>query len=80
MLRQAIKLTVPLLAFPALVLGSIVQAESSWPTPIEHVVVIFQENHSFDNVLGILCIQLARCMGPQTAANGKPIGSCTTAR
>jgi hypothetical protein len=25
--------------------------------PIEHVVVILQENHSFDNVLGQLCIQ-----------------------
>jgi phospholipase C len=27
------------------------------PPPIEHVVVILQENHSFDNVLGLLCIQ-----------------------
>lgn len=25
------------------------------PTPIQHVVVLFQENHSFDNVLGRFC-------------------------
>ena len=25
-------------------------------TPIQHVVVIFQENHSFDNVLGGICV------------------------
>jgi phospholipase C len=27
-------------------------------TPIQHVVVIYQENHSFDNVLGRLCAHL----------------------
>src|SRR5205085_3162784 len=32
-------------------------------TPIRHVVVIFQENHSFDNVLGGLCVIDARCDG-----------------
>ena len=26
-------------------------------SPIQHVVVVFQENHSFDNVLGVLCAQ-----------------------
>src|SRR5256712_1521228 len=74
MLRRAIELSVPLLAFPAMVLGAIVQADGGRPTPINHVVIIYQENHSFDNVLGILCIQLGRCMGPPTAANGKPVG------
>jgi len=28
------------------------------PSPIKHVVVIFQENHSFDNVLGKLCTEV----------------------
>jgi phospholipase C len=27
--------------------------------PIKHVVVIYQENHSFDNVLGLYCAQVA---------------------
>lgn len=31
--------------------------------PIQHVVILFQENHSFDNVLGALCVQDARCDG-----------------
>jgi phospholipase C len=26
-------------------------------SPIQHVVIIFQENHSFDNVFGVLCTQ-----------------------
>jgi phospholipase C len=39
-----------------------------FPTPIQHVVVIFQENHSFDNVLGKLCVQEGRCDG---ATSGK---------
>src|SRR4051794_25212280 len=30
---------------------------------IRHVVVIFQENHSFDEILGALCVQDARCDG-----------------
>ncbi len=41
---------------------------------IAHVVVLIQENHSFDNVLGLLCLQLARCDGPMTLADGTPIG------
>jgi phospholipase C len=39
-------------------------------TPIEHVVVILQENHSFDNVLGPLCIQDHR-EGCNAASSGK---------
>jgi phospholipase C len=36
-------------------------------TPIRHVVVIFQENHSFDNVLGRLCVKdHLRCDGTTT--------------
>jgi phospholipase C len=29
------------------------------PSPIRHVVIIFQENHSFDNALGKLCADIA---------------------
>ena len=32
-------------------------------TPITHVVIIYQENHSFDNVLGYWCAVNKRCNG-----------------
>ena len=38
------------------------RCDPPFPTPVEHVVVILQENHSFDNVLGQLCIQDHRRM------------------
>ena len=31
--------------------------------PIKHIVVLYQENHSFDNVLGAWCTQTGRCLG-----------------
>ena len=34
--------------------------------PIQHVVVIYQENHSFDNILGRWCVQSGRCDGVTT--------------
>jgi phospholipase C len=34
--------------------------------PIEHVVVIYQENHSFDNVLARFCVATGRCDGSLT--------------
>jgi phospholipase C len=41
------------------------------PNPIRHVVVIYQENHSFDEVLGKLCLETVnghqRCDGSLTA-------------
>ena len=33
------------------------------PSPIRHVVVLYMENHSFDNVLGRLCHATHRCDG-----------------
>jgi phospholipase C len=33
------------------------------PSPIRHIIVILQENHSFDNVLGVLCVTDHRCNG-----------------
>jgi phospholipase C len=32
-------------------------------TPIKHVVIIYQENHSFDNVFGRMCAASGRCDG-----------------
>jgi phospholipase C len=43
-------------------------------SPIQHVVVVFQENHSFDNVLGKLCVLDQRCDGVTT---GKTIDGAT---
>jgi phospholipase C len=45
-------------------------------TPIQHVVVIYQENHSFNEVLGWLCTQNpGRCLGTKTGklSNGTTI-------
>ena len=44
-------------------------------SPIEHVVIVFQENHSFDNVLGVLCVRTQRCDVATTGLlpNGKSI-------
>jgi phospholipase C len=36
-----------------------VATPTAFSTPIRHVVVIDQENHSFDNVLGALCAEIA---------------------
>ncbi len=38
-------------------------AASAQATPIQHVVVVYQENHAFDNVLGRLCVRSKRCNG-----------------
>ena len=45
------------------------------PTPIRHVVIVFQENQSFDGVLGALCVQDQRCDGATsgTLADGTTI-------
>ncbi len=45
---------------------SAIKSQLDGSTPIQHVVVIFQENHSFDNVLGKLCVEDARCDGSTT--------------
>ncbi len=45
------------------------------PTPIRHVVIVYQENQSFDGVLGALCVQDQRCDGAAsgTLADGTTI-------
>jgi phospholipase C len=42
--------------------GSVVGRAAS-SSPIQHVVIVFQENHSFDEVLGGLCVRERRCSG-----------------
>jgi phospholipase C len=48
-------------------------------SPIKHVVVLYQENHSFDNVLGQFCASSQRCDGATTGklANGTVIPLAT---
>jgi phospholipase C len=36
---------------------------ATFSTPIRHVVILYQENHSFDNVFGQLCVTDHRCDG-----------------
>src|ERR1700722_18966633 len=38
----------------------------AFSTPIKHVVVFMQENHSFNNILGAFCVQQKRCTGTTT--------------
>src|SRR4051794_3309927 len=45
-------------------------------TPIRHVVIIFQENHSFDDVLGKLCATNGRGAAPER----KPCDGATTGK
>jgi phospholipase C len=61
-------LAIPLLL--AAVAPAFVTTAGGAAPPIEHVVVILQENHSFDNVLGQLCIQDKRA-GCNAASSGK---------
>jgi phospholipase C len=51
------------------------EAAAVTATPIEHVVIIYQENHSFDDVLGVVCQNRSTACdgytGPVTFADGK---------
>lgn len=40
-------------------------------TPIQHIVIIYQENHSFDNVLGRLCASEVRAVPCDGTTTGK---------
>ena len=42
-------------------------------TPIRHVVILYQENHSFDNVFGIFCVE-----HPRRRCNGVTHGRIST--
>src|SRR3954451_15784321 len=52
-----------LVAAPAGALAAPAVAMPQHHGHIRHVVVIYQENHSFDNVFGRLCVQTGRCDG-----------------
>jgi phospholipase C len=60
--------------FAAMVVGAVVPAvvgartAPAFATPIQHVVFVIQENHSFDNLLGAWCVQTARCDGATSGA------------
>jgi phospholipase C len=49
-------------AVPLGVLGTPAPQAAS-TVPVKHVVVLYLENHSFDNVLGYWCDQTHRCVG-----------------
>jgi phospholipase C len=51
------------LAASLVVSATVSHAAITRPNPIRHVVVIYMENHSFDNVLGKLCVVDDRCNG-----------------
>jgi phospholipase C len=54
------------LCLVAAALASTSFAASAQATPIQHVVIVYQENHSFDNVLGRLCVRSKRCNGTRS--------------
>ena len=67
-----------LVAFGAatlLLIPSGVSGAGATAIPVQHVVVILQENHSFDNVLGQLCIQDHRDCN--AASSGKILNGST---
>jgi phospholipase C len=69
-IRRRLALAVPAALAVLGVCGS--WTGSAAAAPIEHVVVILQENHSFDNVLGQLCIQDHReCAAASSGKNEK---------
>jgi phospholipase C len=41
---------------------------------IQHIVLLYQENHTFDNLLGAWCVQTRHCNGTTLGPNGTPLG------
>jgi phospholipase C len=64
-LLPAVFLFVGTLSVPAAG-GGPAAVRTSTTASIKHVVIVMQENHSFDNVLGRLCVQYRRCDGATT--------------
>jgi hypothetical protein len=77
--RLAFFIAIPIISVAALRSTfnvSLSQASSHAPaTPIRHVVVLFMENHSFDDLLGRFCVLNHRCDGAITGqiATGETI-------
>jgi len=64
----ALATALPLAAAPAAVassapVGHPARYAAAAATPITHIVVLMQENHTFDNELGYWCAQTGRCLG-----------------
>src|SRR4051794_36455876 len=60
---------IPALFIPvAFAVGLTPQSEAATParSPIRHIVVVYMENHTFNNVLGRLCVEDQRCEGTTT--------------
>src|SRR5215467_16312948 len=62
------KRTLPVAVLTAAVLlagalGASVPQVPASSVPVQHIVVLYLENHSFDNVLGYCCDQTHRCLG-----------------
>ncbi len=57
--------------------GSLASAAQGRPSPIQHVAIIYQENHTFDDVLGAVCqTRQTPCngyTGPVTVSDGTTI-------
>src|SRR5437868_1958741 len=80
LLRRALLTLAALAPVAATVsLGSASRAATGPPnlrSPIKHIVVIYQENHSFNDLLGRLCVdEGSRCTGSTsgTVSNGSTI-------
>lgn len=66
-------LAVALLVMSVAVAGSIAAPEARAAGPIQHVVVLYMENHSFDNVLGFWCTAHPdRCVLANGSNGGMP--------
>src|SRR5690242_7642440 len=81
-IRKRLRLAaVPALAAAALALAAIIPAPTAAAqpsTPIQHVVVIYLENHSFDSLLGWYCADNraeggSRCLDAQGNYAGMPL-------
>ena len=59
--------------------GSPVAEASTSPNPIKHVVVILEENHSFDNVLGKFCSEVSKGALKRPGKNARCDGATTGA-
>jgi len=61
--RMLSVLVVAAAALPLGVIGGSVPQAPAATVPIQHIVVLYLENHTFDNVLGFWCDQTHRCVG-----------------
>ncbi len=63
------------LAVLVLALGLQIHTPVESGTPVQHIVVVFQENHSFDNALGKLCVKATKGMIDRSPCEGTRKGT-----